>query len=233
MSEDLIISASHLRQSLYPLGVLSSLFFAARFCVQWLQSEKQGKSVTTKAFWQLSSLGNLLLMFHSLFQSQLPVAFVQAGHLVISQRNLNLMKTSPASFTKVLWWFFLSILFVFVWFLLQAEALNDWTLMSIPITPWRPNEVSDAWHLVGLVGILLFASRFWVQWILAEKRHESALGPTFWWLSVTGALLSSIYFFHIGDVANLIPTLFGLIPYLRNLMLQKPKVQEVACLPPR
>jgi lipid-A-disaccharide synthase len=75
--------------------------------------------------------------------------------------------------------------------------------------------------MLGFTGLLLFNSRFWVQWWSSEKRDSSYLGASFWWLSLIGDTLCLIYFIRLGDIVNLAGPLFGLIPYIRNLMLIK------------
>jgi lipid-A-disaccharide synthase len=73
--------------------------------------------------------------------------------------------------------------------------------------------------MLGFSGILLFNSRFLIQWWEAETLKKSTLGPLFWWMSVSGGSLSIIYFAYIADPVNLIGPSLGMIPYIRNLML--------------
>lgn len=214
------------RTLLYPLGFLAALAFGGRFIIQWWQSEKAQKSLVTRSFWQLSLIGNLLLLLHSLIQLQYHVCLVQGCNAVISWRNLNLMQTRrpPIAFHTVVGLLIgssLIISFAFVlqdWFALHTQS--HW--FRIPTAPWQhfsSHAVSLFWHILGSVAYLLFSSRSWVQWWLAEKAHESLLPLSFWWLSLMGALLSIAYFMRIGDSVNLVGPLVGLIPYLRNLML--------------
>ncbi len=213
------------RSFLYPLGFLSAFAFGGRFIVQWVQSEKAHKSVIPRSFWQLSLLGNLLLMLHSLIQVQYPICLVQACHAVISWRNLNLLQTQhpPISFRTVGILLLGTILFISL-----AFAGQDWLLLNegdwfrVPKAPWQispTHSVSFFWHAIGTIAYLLFSSRFWVQWWMTEKAHASQLPLSFWWLSLIGALLSIAYFMHIDDSVNLLGPLLGVIPYMRNLML--------------
>lgn len=215
------------RTLLYPLGFLSAIAFGARFIIQWLQSEKAKKSLVPRSFWQISLVGNLLLMLHSFIQVQYHVCIVQVCNAVISWRNLNLMQTKrpPLSFKTVL--------FILVGSLLLASlifAMQDWLFVQqgnwfrVPTAPWQSSStssVSFVWHILGALGSVLFSSRFWVQWWLAERTHMSQLPFSFWWLSLVGALLSIAYFARIGDSVNLIGPLLGIVPYIRNLMLMQ------------
>lgn len=206
----------------YPLGLLPSLFFTLRILIQWIQSERRQSSYVGKAFWRLSLAGNLLLLLHYTFQVQYPFALIQAGNAFISWRNLNLMKSRPTKTTSTLALLFLSLLITTLLFLAQSHFLIgeiDWIR-----TPTKPNQLHRehhalVWHLIGTIGAILFASRFWIQWWMAEKLQQSTLTPTFWWISIVGSLLCLVYFIEIRDTVSILNYSFGLIPYFRNLML--------------
>jgi len=225
------------RALLYYVGFLSSLAFGARFLVQWIGSERQKRSVVTPLFWKLSLLGNITLLSHSFIQMQLHVFLVQTGNAVISWRNLNLMQppTKQASFRTTLRILIGAILLGTCLYLLQYAFLGEpGPLFRIPITPWntsQDSETSPLWHVLGFTGLILFNSRFWVQWWGAELQHQSYLGPAFWWLSLIGDTLCLAYFARLGDPVNLVGPLFGLIPYIRNLMLLK-KTKQTALSQP-
>lgn len=212
------------RSFLYPLGFLSGIAFGARFIIQWLQSEKEGRSLVSRLFWQLSLIGNVLLVLHSLIQVQFHVCIIQACNGLISWRNLDLMQTKKAaiSIKKMALLLVLVCLLVMITFMVQQFFLpshESW--FRIPLAPWQTQKgsLSMTWHLIGFAGYILFSSRFWIQWWFAEQAHKSYLPPSFWWLSLIGAIASSIYFLHIRDLVNLIGPIIGLVPYVRNLML--------------
>lgn len=46
---------------------------------------------------------------------------------------------------------------------------------------------------VGLLGQACFFSRFFVQWLASERVHHPVVPRSFWWLSLSGALLMSAY----------------------------------------
>lgn len=214
------------REWLYPLGFLSAIAFSSRMLLQWITSEAKGRCVVMPAFWKLSLCGNLLLLIHSLIQLQFHVCLIQACNAVISWRNLNLMGSlkRQISFEKTLLLFLLASSSVFLFFLLNGlffvENSLDW--FRIPATPWQNNKhlpISLEWHLAGFFGLALFSSRFWIQWWCSEKQKTSYLSPSFWWISFIGEMLCLIYFLKIQDPVNSIGPAFGLIPYIRNLML--------------
>jgi lipid-A-disaccharide synthase-like uncharacterized protein len=220
------------RTFLYPLGFLSGVAFGARFIIQWLQSEKVQKSIVPRSFWQLSLLGNVLLMLHSLIQVQYHVCLVQGCNIVISWRNLNLMQAQRPvlSFKGVCLLLIGSMLVISLAFVAQDEWLmGEGNWFRIPTAPWQASSapsVSFFWHIVGTIAYFLFASRFWIQWWMVEKAHVSYLPLSFWWLSLIGALLSIAYFLRINDSVNLMGPLVGIVPYVRNLMLYS-KMQKI------
>lgn len=209
----------------YPLGVPPIVFFALRFLVQWLQSEKQKRSYVSHTFWRISLAGNLLLLLHYIVQVQYPFAILQAGNAVISWRNLNLMnakKHYPSRTTiLVILCAFTTVTLVFFTQSYFFIGEMDWIRTPTKLFDTTRQHHSLVWHLIGATGAALFASRFWVQWWHAERAKRSELTPTFWWLSIVGSIISLAYFIHIRDTISIIPYSFGLIPYLRNLVLQK------------
>lgn len=212
------------REILYPLGYLASFAFGGRFLLQWITSEVQQRSVVTRAFWRLSLLGNLMLMLHAFLQLQFHVCWIQACNGVISWRNLDLMKASSqqAPFRKVINLFIGSTLVILGGFLLQGYVVGYVEWFRLPASSAQDpltSHVGWFWHVVGFIGLVLFSSRFWVQWWHAEKAQTSYLGPLFWWLSLVGGLLTVVYFVRIDDPVNVIGPAIGLVPYIRNLIL--------------
>lgn len=214
------------REWLYPLGMLPAIAFTLRFLLQWLQSEKEKKSVITPLFWKISLSGNLLLFVHALIQMQFHVCLIQACNGVISWRNLNLMHPQPRSFAQVLRLLALSAAAVPLLFILQSYLFpcHAGVWFRTPTSPWQISHSdtgwsSIVWHTIGSTALLLFNSRFWIQWWHAERSGVSALGPLFWWMSLIGAILCTCYFLHIGDIVNLLGPVSGIIPYVRNLAI--------------
>jgi len=214
------------REWLYPLGFLAAIAFSSRMLLQWVSSEKKRHSIVTPAFWKLSLCGNTLLALHAFIQMQFHVCLVQVCNLVISWRNLNLMQPLAKQTTtrRTIILLCSSAVSVIAAFWLQGYLLvgENETWFRIPVMPWQNNaapNISWEWHLLGFSGLLLFGSRFWIQWWYAEKHQASYLGRAFWWTSLLGEGLCLIYFVRIGDPVNYIGPAFGLIPYIRNLML--------------
>jgi len=79
------------------LGFAGQIFFTARFLVQWIASEREGRSVVPLAFWFLSIGGGMLLLIYALYRQD-PVFIVgQSLGLFIYVRNLMLISKSRAA----------------------------------------------------------------------------------------------------------------------------------------
>ena len=60
------------------LGLIAQALFTARFVVQWIASERVGKSVIPVAFWWFSIGGGLLLFVYALYRRD-PVFILGQG----------------------------------------------------------------------------------------------------------------------------------------------------------
>jgi lipid-A-disaccharide synthase-like uncharacterized protein len=70
------------------LGFLAQALFSMRFVVQWIASERAGRSVMPTAFWIFSIGGGVLLLVYSLYRKD-PVFIAGQGlGLFIYLRNL-------------------------------------------------------------------------------------------------------------------------------------------------
>ena len=77
----------------------------------------------------------------------------------------------------------------------------------------------DFWVAFGLAGQMLFGSRFIVQWIASERKKTSHIPIIFWYLSLSGGIVTAMYAIHRQDPVFIIGQSAGLIVYVRNLML--------------
>jgi lipid-A-disaccharide synthase-like uncharacterized protein len=77
----------------------------------------------------------------------------------------------------------------------------------------------DWWVAFGLLGQAIFGSRFVIQWLASEKRKESHIPIGFWYLSIAGCIITTIYAIHRRDVVFIIGQSAGLMIYVRNLVL--------------
>jgi lipid-A-disaccharide synthase-like uncharacterized protein len=80
-----------LDNSILILGFLGQGFFSARFFVQWIASEKEGKSIVPLSFWYLSVGGGGLLLIYAILRKDPVFILGQGGGLVVYLRNLYLI----------------------------------------------------------------------------------------------------------------------------------------------
>jgi lipid-A-disaccharide synthase-like uncharacterized protein len=74
------------------VGFAGQALFSARFLVQWLASERRGRSVIPLAFWYFSIGGGMTLLAYAIYRGD-PVFIVgQLGGVLIYIRNLHLIR---------------------------------------------------------------------------------------------------------------------------------------------
>lgn len=204
---------------LYPLGLLAQIAFGMRFLIQWIESEKKQAPTAPTLFWKLSLFGSAILVIHSYIQAYFPICLFQSLNMVIFWRNLNI-KSASISYTISL---FVAVATAITFLFFFQTCLFDVSWMSIPwSTILAHNQEIPSWiHVCGFFGILCYSLRFWVQWWYSEQKKKSVLTPAFWWLSLSGAVISSIYFYILFDWVNFIGSFMSLIPYSRNLWLER------------
>lgn len=98
---------------------------------------------------------------------------------------------------------------------LSGTFLEPWLGRLLPWlyvnSPW--------WTVFGLVGNLLFSSRFVLQWIHSERRKQLTVPPIFWHLSFWGSVIALIYAFHVDKLPIILGYVFLPVLYARNLVL--------------
>ena len=77
----------------------------------------------------------------------------------------------------------------------------------------------DLWLIVGFAGQFVFAARFIVQWIASERERRSHVPIQFWYLSLAGGAITTVYAIHRRDPVFIVGQASGLVVYIRNLML--------------
>ena len=77
------------------IGIAGQCLFMARFIVQWIHSEKHGKSLIPMSFWYLSLFGGLIVLAYGIHKldpviilGQLPGAVVYTRNLMLIKRNV-------------------------------------------------------------------------------------------------------------------------------------------------
>ena len=71
------------------LGIVAQLLFTMRFLVQWIASERAGRSVIPLAFWLFSIGGGLLLLVYALYRKDPVFIAGQAFGVFVYVRNIH------------------------------------------------------------------------------------------------------------------------------------------------
>ncbi len=71
------------------LGFVAQLMFTGRFLVQWIASERAGRSVIPFSFWTLSIAGGLMLLVYALYRRDPVFILGQAFGCLIYFRNVS------------------------------------------------------------------------------------------------------------------------------------------------
>jgi len=80
------------------------------------------------------------------------------------------------------------------------------------------------WKAIGLLGSLMFTSRWFVQLYYTRKLKRVVMPLAFWWLSVCGSALLLAYFLigkndSVGIISNFFPafvSVYNLVVHLRH-----------------
>ena len=195
----------------FALGFAAQLLFATRMIVQWVQSEKAGKSLSPVIFWQLSILGSLTFLFYGILRHDFAIVLGQTLVYFIYIRNLHL---------KERW---LTIPLIFRIFVIIAPIVTMGYLLTDMhgnlSSLFKNEEISLPLQIWGSLGQVIFTLRFYIQWFDSESKKESVLTRRFWIVSFTGSFMITVYALFRCDPVLLLGQLTGLFMYLRNFIL--------------
>ncbi|TPV32305.1 lauroyl acyltransferase [Paucihalobacter ruber] len=196
---------------IYSIGFIAQILFSGRLIVQWLSSEKQKKVVTPALFWFFSLLASFLLFIYGYLRQDFAIMLGQSLTYFIYIRNLHLQGQWP-KFPVIIRVFLLLVPVLIVIYYYNNNVIDKEILFK--------NENIPFWLLLlGVIAHIIFTFRFIYQWIYSERKKESSLPLGFWLLSIIGASLILTYAVFRRDPVLLAGHGFGLIIYIRNLML--------------
>jgi lipid-A-disaccharide synthase-like uncharacterized protein len=78
------------------IGFLGQACFFSRFLVQWLASERAGRSVVPRAFWYLSIAGGAIVLTYAIWRRDPVFILGQSVGLFVYLRNLILLRREGA-----------------------------------------------------------------------------------------------------------------------------------------
>jgi lipid-A-disaccharide synthase-like uncharacterized protein len=80
-----------LMQPMALLGMAGQVCFFSRFLLQWIVSEREGRSTIPVAFWHLSIVGGLLVLIYAIWRRDPVFTLGQSVGVVVYARNLILI----------------------------------------------------------------------------------------------------------------------------------------------
>lgn len=87
----------------------------------------------------------------------------------------------------------------------------------------------NPWVLFGFAAQFVFFLRFAVQWWVSEKKKQSVIPVSFWYLSIVGTVMILIYSIQRRDIVFITASCLNSLIYIRNLVLirnNKNKAQQ-------
>lgn len=87
----------------------------------------------------------------------------------------------------------------------------------------------NPWVLFGFAAQFIFFLRFAVQWWVSEKKKQSVIPVSFWYLSIAGTLMILVYSIQRKDIVFIAASCLNSLVYIRNLILihnNKNKTQQ-------
>lgn len=98
---------------------------------------------------------------------------------------------------------------------------------------WHAAVDGKGWLIVfGLSAQLMFMMRFVVQWIASERAKRSTVPEIFWYFSLAGGLMLTIYGLLKPELVVIVGQLPALVIYSRNIILIRREKARLGALDP-
>ena len=201
---------------IYALGFVAQGLFSARILVQWLMSEKQKKVVNPTLFWVLSLIASIVYFVYAYLRNDFSIMLGLFISYFIYLWNMGMKgvwkKLTPAVRIPLV-----SLLVALPFAAVSVLFLRD---PQAAVANLFHNDLIPGWMIVmGTVGQLVFTVRFIYQFVYSHRRNESLLPVGFWIIGVVGGTILVTYGALRHDWVLLVGQAFGLVTYIRNLMI--------------
>lgn len=199
-------------------GGIGAVIFYGRFYVQWIASERAGRSVMPLLFWYMSSVGSVLLMAYAVATRSPLGALSQNFNLVVYGRNLIHIWREKGTLTplrkRMVYGVVAIVAVAAIFLLLRVWA---WEIEEVQRQPDHVSRQVWFWLGIGVLGQAMFAARFLVQWLATERARRSVVPKSFWYLSLGASVLQSAAFLQRGEYIFGVGMLATVLIYLRNI----------------
>ena len=199
---------------IYSLGLLAQGLFSARMLVQWILSEKARKVVNPSVFWVLSLAASLIFFIYGWLREDFALMLGQVIGFYAYIWNMG----AKGLWKKLGGWRIpLVILLMAVPVAAMAHMAADWN--HVADTLFHNDDIPRRLLLFGIAGQIVFSIRFLYQAVFSARRGESLLPAGFWIISIIGSAAILTYGIIRRDPVVILAQGFGLVTYIRNLML--------------
>ncbi|MCD8293151.1 MAG: lipid-A-disaccharide synthase N-terminal domain-containing protein [Prevotellaceae bacterium] len=193
------------------IGFLAQAFFAARILVQWLLSERARHVLSPSLFWIFSLAGSYLFCVYGWMRHDFAIVLGQFISYYIYLWNLDSKGVLRRVVLPLRALLLLTPVVAICFVAGHAAAF---------VTEFLHNGDVPLWLLLfGSAGQVLFTLRFIYQWFYSRHKGESSLPAGFWLISLAGSLSIVSYGVIRHDVVLMVGQSFGLVAYVRNLVL--------------
>lgn len=195
------------------VGLSAQLLFSIRTLVQWIASEKAKKVLSPVLFWQLSLLASFIFCMYGWLRNDFAIVLGQLIAYYIYIWNLKIENN----------WQQLNPVVRFLAYAMPIAALlyvcSD--IQSSYDKLFHQDDLPLSLILFGSAGQLIFVFRFIYQWWYSKQLQRSVLPFKFWLISLIGASIIFTYGIIRFDIVLMLGQSFGLIVYIRNMVLWK------------
>lgn len=185
------------------VGLLGTACFFTRMLLQWLLSERRGRSLVPRGFWWLSLAGACLLGAYAVREGRWILTTGYAVTAVLYGRNLLLeggRRTMPH-------------------WLASALGIGAASVLIWASSKKLDTDLPRALVVLAACGQAVWSTRFVIQWWNAERRGRSELTALFWWWSLCGNTVLLAYTVALGNPVFVLGYLLGPFVQVRNLIL--------------
>ena len=201
---------------IYALGFVAQGLFSARILVQWLMSEKRRKVVNPTIFWVLSLIASIVYFVYAYLRNDFSIMLGLFISYFIYLWNMG-MKGVWKKLSDAVRIPLVSALVALPFVAVSVLFLRD---PQAAVANLFHNDLIPGWMIVmGTVGQLVFTVRFIYQFLYSRKRNESLLPVGFWIIGIVGGTILVAYGAIRHDWVLLVGQAFGLVTYIRNLMI--------------
>ncbi len=194
---------------IFAIGIIAQILFSLRLLIQWWQTEKAQRIQTPTIFWILSLVASFLLIVYGVLRKDIVIVGGQLISYYIYIRNLQI-KQSWQQIPPFVRHLFVVMPMIAMFYLIYFNQLNGII---------HNDEIPRNVLIWGSAGQAIFTLRFVYQWFASEKQKKSVLPISFWFISLVGSIMIISYGVLRKDLVLIIGQLFGLVIYLRNIMI--------------